>query len=364
MKRLTLFRHLTNKQAFFGSVNRFALFWGILSGLFSCIDQISLPIRNEAPRLVVDGLITNEKPPYRVRLSFSGSFAFDQENPQDQKITNATVTLKDDAGHSTALAHIPTNPGFYQTTDSSFIGQPGRTYTLTIRLADGKTYVSAPETMPAVPPIDSLYARFTPTESVVLPYQYHFYADIDDPADQVNYYRWTAYAYTSRISTGVACCLGCPSRCYDRCWLQFFSQDINILSDKGVNGNQLPQRLVMRSPIYTQGPTLVEMQQYSLTPSAYQFWKLFKEQQSRTGTIFDPLPAPITGNIRNSNDPDEQVLGYFGASAVVRKRFREQGEATYGQAIYGFLSSLTIPQGDCRATYGYQWPVVEPAGWQ
>ncbi|MFC5411572.1 DUF4249 domain-containing protein [Larkinella bovis] len=336
----------------------------ILAGLVSCIDQVNLPIRNEKPQLVVDGLITNEKPPYTVRLSYSGSFTFDQETPQDQKITNATVTLADDAGHSASLAHTASNPGHYQTTDSSFVGQPGRSYTLTIRLADGKIYVSAPEKMPANPGIDRVYARFTPTESVTLPYQYYFYADITDPAAQTNFYRWTAYTYTTRISTGIPCCLGCPGRCYDRCWLQFFSQDINILSDNGVNGNRLPQRLVMRSPIYNPGPTLVEVQQYSLTPAAYQFWKLFKEQQSRTGTIFDPLPASVTGNITNASDPEEHALGYFGASAIARKRFREQGDATYGQAIYGFISSLIVPQGDCRATYGFQWPVSEPAGWQ
>lgn len=344
-------------------MNKLLLFVLVAGTLFSCIDQVTLPIRNEAPRLVVDGLITNEKPPYSVRLSYSGSFTFDQENPQDQKITDATVTLRDDAGHATALAHDVFNPGFYRTTDSTFVGQQGRSYTLNIRLADGKTYVSAPEKMPAVPGIDSVNARFMATESITLPYQYYFYANVTDPAAEPNYYRWTAYSYTVRRSTGVPCCLGCPGICFDRCWLQYFSQDINIFSDNGVNGNPLPGRLVMRSPIYTPGPTLVEVQQYSLTPAAYQFWRLFKEQQSRTGTIFDPLPASVIGNISNVNDASDQALGYFGASAVTRKRFRERGDDTYGSALYGYISSLTVPQGDCRATYGWQSPVLEPPGW-
>ncbi|GAB3899694.1 hypothetical protein GCM10028803_21260 [Larkinella knui] len=345
-------------------MNKLIVFLVIISALLSCIDKVALPIRNEPPQLVVDGLITNEKPPYSVRLSYSGSFAFDQENPQDQKVTNATVTLKDDAGHTTPMVHDGVNPGYYRSTDSSFVGQPGRTYTLTIRLSNGKTYASAPEKMPAVPGIDSVYARFTPTESVALPYQYYFYLDATDPKSQPNQYRWTAYAYTARRSTGIPCCLGCPGICYDRCWVQYTSQDINILSDNGIDGNRLRQQLVMRTPIYTPGPTLVEVQQYSMTPAAYQFWKLFKEQQSRTGTIFDPLPASVTGNITNASDASEQALGFFGASAVARKRFRERGDATYGTAIYGFISSVIVPQGDCRYTYGFQTPVVEPPGWQ
>jgi hypothetical protein len=217
--------------------------------------------------------------------------------------------------------------------------------------------------MPVVPAIDSVYARFTSTESIALPYQYYFYLDATDPAVQQNYYRWTAYTYTARRSTGIPCCLGCPGTCYDRCWVQYFSQDINILSDKGVDGNRLRQQFVMRSPIYTPGPTLIEVQQYSMTPAAYQFWKLFKEQQSRTGTIFDPLPASVIGNITNSSDAKEQALGYFGASAVVRKRFRERGDATYGTAIFGYISSVIVPVGDCRYTYGLTTPVTEPPGW-
>ncbi|KAA9347848.1 DUF4249 domain-containing protein [Larkinella humicola] len=345
-------------------MKRLAFVLVILSGLWSCIDQVSLPIRNEPPQLVVDGLITNEKPPYSVRLSYSGSFAFDQENPQDQKVTDAVVTLNDDAGHSTPMAHDVLNAGFYRTTDAAFVGQPGRSYTLTIRLSNGKTFVSAPEKMPAVPGIDSVYARFTPTESIALPYQYYFYLDATDPSAQKNYYRWTAYAYTARRSTGVPCCLGCPSICYDRCWVSYSSQDINILADNGIDGNRLRQQLVMRTPIYTPGPTLVEVQQYSLTPAAFQFWKLFREQQSRTGTIFDPLPASVIGNISNASHSEEKALGYFGASAVVRKRFRERGDATYGTAIYGYISSVIVPQGDCRQTYGWLSPVTEPTGWQ
>jgi hypothetical protein len=41
------------------------------------------------------------------------------------------------------------------------------------------------------------------------------------------------------------------------------------------------------------GKQYVEVSQYSLTREAYQFWKLLDEQQTRTGSLFDPQPAPM-----------------------------------------------------------------------
>ena len=36
------------------------------------------------------------------------------------------------------------------------------------------------------------------------------------------------------------------------------------------------------------------------------------------GTIFEPQPAFIKGNIKSIYDPEEPVFGYFGASAITK----------------------------------------------
>ena len=36
------------------------------------------------------------------------------------------------------------------------------------------------------------------------------------------------------------------------------------------------------------------------------------------GTIFEPPPAIIRGNIYNIHDPKDPVFGYFGASAITK----------------------------------------------
>ncbi|WP_128546237.1 DUF4249 domain-containing protein [Larkinella soli] len=343
---------------------RWSILFLIPAGLTAaCINEVNLPIRSETPILVVDGVITNEAPPYTIRLSRSGTFSFNQETPEDEVVQNAVVTISDDRGRSTPTIGSESRPGYYLTTDSTFRGQVGRSYTLSITLPDGKRYVSRPETMRPVPPVDSLYAQLVQSNTGANAYQYFVYLDTKDPASERNYYRWAAYSYTSRRSTGVLCCLSCTAICFDRCWTQLFSRAVNIADDEATNGNTIADRLIIQSPVFTPGPTLVEVQQYSLTQEAYGFWKAFQEQSTRVGSIFDPLPGPIIGNVVNAADPNDRALGYFGASAIARKRLRITGEETYRNAPFGYFSSLPVPFGDCRRTYGADAPVTEPPGW-
>src|SRR5579864_8521053 len=125
--------------------------------LTTCVRRIDLPIRQVLPKLVVEGMITTDSTPYSINLSYSGSFTnlydFSQHLSQ-YYITDAKVTIEDDLGDSTSCQWI--GLGTYQSTDPSFIGTVGRTYTLKIYLTNGNVYLSKPETITAVPPIDSL----------------------------------------------------------------------------------------------------------------------------------------------------------------------------------------------------------------
>ncbi|GAB3693887.1 hypothetical protein GCM10027592_14190 [Spirosoma flavus] len=331
----------------------------------SCIDRVELPIRTEAPRLVVEGQITNEAPPYSVRLTYTGNFGGENgQNPADQYVSGAQVTLADDQGRSTRM--LSRGQGIYLTSDTTFRGQIGRTYSLSIVLSDGKRYVSKPEKMPAVPVIDSISKAIVPKENFPAPYYYEYSVNTLDPANEKNYYRWTGYAIINRLSKGKPCNLGSPSICFDRCWVTVPSTDVNIYSDDAINGKPLRNRLVIQAPIYAIGPQLVEIVQYGITQSNYQFWKLYQQQNARTGSIFDPLPAPVTGNVVNAGNSADLARGYFAATSITRKRLRVQDYTSrYFGALNSYIFSQTALyyQGDCRDVYG-QVPVVEPEGWQ
>jgi len=86
------------------------------------------------------------------------------------------------------------------------------------------------------------------------------------------------------------------------------------------------------------------IRQYSLSSQAYDFWQTAQMQREETGSIFDPVPSNISGNIFNVNDPDELVLGYYSASAVQEMRF----DICKEEQLSGFDLDFDIPFLECR----------------
>ena len=62
------------------------------------------------------------------------------------------------------------------------------------------------------------------------------------------------------------------------------------------------------------------MFQYSLSESTYEYWEKIYVVSNQTGSIFDKVPAGVTGNI-NQVDGDSEVLGYFEVANVDIRRF-------------------------------------------
>lgn len=56
--------------------------------------------------------------------------------------------------------------------------------------------------------------------------------------------------------------------------------------------------------------------QHAITQEAHYFFRVIEQQKGSTGTVFDPPPSEIKGNIFNIKDEHEQVIGFFDASAV------------------------------------------------
>ncbi|MVM38897.1 DUF4249 family protein [Spirosoma sp. HMF3257] len=319
----------------------------ILSVLIGCIDQVNLPIRTEEPRLVVEGQITNEAPPYTVRLTYTGKYGGPTgQNVNDQYVKEAQVSLADDQGHSTGFRAI--GQGIYQTTDLTFRGQIGRAYRLSVVMADGKRYLSTSQQMPDVPVIDSLYVQLGRTEIGLDQYFFRFYAVVKDPANQRNYYRWLAKSY------GVI-------RCGDYNWVPTQNTEVNIASDDYINGNRF-DRFVIKSPIYSTGPHFVEVKQYAITQESYQFWLLYQQQNARTGSIFDPLPAPVIGNLVNADDPTDKARGFFDvyASTIRRIRYYDTKDI-FRPGVQSFIASIN--QSGVLCTKPGQFPLrFDPPG--
>jgi len=339
---------------------------GLIFLLAQCISEFDPGLVDETPQLVVDGLITDQPGPYTVRLMYSAAYS-------NNTITGifpqpASVTLFDDAGNSEKLKY--TSNGFYSTSVNGMKGVIGYSYWIEIIFSDGKKYESRPELLGAVNQIDTIYTEYVPLQSEFLRGKYATYIDATDPGGSRNYYKWSWMHYEVKTLCGISydfppltkvewsCCQACwnVTRC-EGC--------INILSDEYIDGKKIAKQFLLDIPYNSVDPYFLLVKQESLTQPAFKFWSTIRSLVSNSGGIFDTPPIAVEGNIFNTSDPEEIVLGYFGASAVSLKgvhipRLRS------GEPPAGYTGPTMIPPRrsckPCEETY--LSTAIKPIGWE
>ncbi len=282
----------------------------------ACIKQVDVALRNVPSILVVEGNITTDSVPYTVKLSYSGPIAYGDTIPEKYLEKDATVTIADDLGNFTSLAY--SSQGVYTTTDVNYIGKTGRSYSVTVVLKDGKKYISTPEKINPAVPISNINVTFVNQFDMFFPTYMNVSVDTKDPASEENYYRWNFMSYTGKQTKGVSCGINCIMDEY--CYQKIVDNEVRILSDASINGNDIRDQAVGRCYIYTYLNAFTDISQISMTRAAYQFWKSYQDQQTRTGGILDPLPASIRGNVYNATSTSDFALGYFSASSVTHRK--------------------------------------------
>lgn len=281
-----------------------------------CIKQVTVETRIERSNLVVEGGVTNDAEAYTVKLTYSGHVRIGDQIPDGLLEKDATVTISDDEGNTTGLSYA--DSGIYRTTNFNFIGRPGHSYTLRVQLKNGKTYISTPEKMPQPVPVDDLKAAFDPDFNQYHPSSFVVTIDATDPAGTENYYKWDFLTWIPRHSNGISCGFGCVE--YQNCFQKNADTLLTISSDATFNGSRITGFNIGRSYVYWFGKHYLDVTQQSLTRENYQFWELYRDQKERTGSILDPLPASIKGNVHNEADENDIALGYFSAVGVTHKK--------------------------------------------
>ena len=95
--------------------------------------------------------------------------------------------------------------------------------------------------------------------------------------------------------------------------------------------------MVAQIPVYQANPCLVVVQQMSLSANAFRYLKLIEDQSENTGTLADTPPAPIKGNVVNTKNGNEIVLGYFSASSVSEIRYMMDRQNAIGAVKDGLF---------------------------
>lgn len=301
--------------------------------LMGCIDPLDFNNKEQQKHLLVEGSFTNEPELNYVKLSYAQPYSY----PYNEFVPDAEVFVTSNEGEHHRFVYGGDSGTFYNNTAGNYypespleaVGIVGHTYTLTI-VVDGKTYQSRPTTLKAPVPINSVHFELDEQvfsfkgylERGKLP-GYRVLVDYDDPANEKNFFRWT-FASQYEVSTqpeeyvDPSTGMPAPKDCCALCYMQERLDRFKVVDDRLVNGQRVINQEVLFLPFerYLGVKHKLKVYQHSLTKDAYDFFRIMEQQKETTGTVFDPPPAEVKGNMFNVEDEKEQVIGFFDASSV------------------------------------------------
>jgi hypothetical protein len=274
--------------------------------LSSCQDVVDLEVPDSPPEIVINGVISDQKPA-QVNLSTTDAFF---ENNEVPKISDAQVSLFKNNALVEVLSAQPEEPGLYLGTQ---LGQIGGSYHLEVIIPEGYpgrvsgTFLTQPELLKPVSTLDSIAIR--PLDRTTSPPAFF------NPGD------YALIFFRERPGQGDIFRL--------RRWLNdsLFARDLITIEDQGFDGQYIGDTI---PPIAIFGPFEDLIDPGQTTPDTFKvrfesistnyadFLQLIDEQTS-VGSPFDAPPALILGNVYRQGNPNDYAFGYFHASAYSQK---------------------------------------------
>lgn len=285
----------------------------------SCIEPFTPPeITGARQYLVVDGFLnTSPNQESQFRLTRTQTIA---ETGQPMPESRARLFVEGDAGSRFTLSE--TANGLYIL--PPIAAKDNEKYRIHILTQDGNEYYSSYEPIIRTPAIDSLTYEVREDRSGV-----QININTHDPRNATRFYRWNfeeTWQYYSDMYSPVEYINGAVvGRLQDisTCWS--FAKSSRIVLGTSV---KLSQDIIKDQPItYVAAATgklkvkySVLVRQYGLSQEEYEYWTTLAKTTEGTGTLFDPQPSQVRGNIMCVSDPSALVFGYFSASTQQEER--------------------------------------------
>ena len=283
--------------------------------LSSCVDPFEPEVIDSPDSLLVVNGFINSNGPTTITLSRTQSLT-EVTPPQPEE--NARIFLEEEGGARTPLA--VSGQGEYTVNSTNLNGS--KRYRVHITTANNKVYASEYVNITNTPPIEAITWKAENNKLQI-------FVNTRQAADQTRYYRWQ-YEETWEFTSAYGTYLDfqnskIQTRLEDiyHCWRSEHSTEI-ILG----NTLRLSQNIVSEQPIVSlsaRSPKLnrkysILVKQFAQTSEEYQYWETLKKNTESIGTLFDPLPTQLNGNIQCISNVTEAVIGYIGAYSVTEKR--------------------------------------------
>jgi hypothetical protein len=254
----------------------------------SCEEPFTLDLEQAPPMVVIEGLVTDVEKYQSVKVTGSSDFYGSGRSP---RITDAVVTVSDDAGNTFSFIHNPNSHGDsvgIYVPQTPFAGVVGRTYSLRVE-ANGEVF-EASDLLAGVITIDSLTTEIDDDEFEEPEITGKFYEILmfaKEPQDVKNFYLFKFYrndSLTFDFDTNI-----------------YFSDD-ELLAE---NIDGIP------GPIYYGEGDLARVDVFSLSRVGFIYYNdLFNLLNGDSGGMFGPIPSSPRTNLSNN------ALGFFQVSAV------------------------------------------------
>jgi len=283
-------------------------------------------IKGKTGYLVVDGMIVNGNGQTVVTLTRSTGWHDSLTVVYER---NARAQIE---GTDNSVFSLTENPNGQYMADGLNLN-PNLTYRLKIKTSDGAIFASDYVPVLKTPPIDSITWKQDTDKVDRTLTDLAIYVNTHDPLNNTRYYRWNyeeTWKYHSNLVSKVhinnfqvyANTQADQDKLY-YCWQTNNSNSIIIdntvkLSQDVISLKQLTLiqgNSLKKSFIYS-----ILVKQYALTQKAYEFYEIMKMNSEQTGSLFDPQPSEINGNIKNLSNPSEPVIGYVSISNLSSNR--------------------------------------------
>ena len=307
----------------------YILFLALVLVSYGCVKPYDPELSpSEVFKYVVVGQVTDQEGYQEVTVSRASSLG----NPKFIPERYSIVYLLDDKGNQKLMEEY--SPGHYRVFLTKPEVMPGTSFMVDIYTRNGTHLTSAYEKMAPAPEIDSVYyqRKDVVTNNPSFPRKgIQFYIDFKAGNSSSPYVKWdleetweyhTEYPVEAYFDGSMHYVTPYD---YSRkvCWKTVAVDEIFTLSTQNIQNSfyrKYPLHFVdNQTSRLAYGYSLLIRQQ-SLTESAYQYWDKIRINQHNTGGLYQQQPLAAKGNMHNLTRPDEEVLGYFSASAVNTKR--------------------------------------------
>jgi hypothetical protein len=296
----------------------------VLVVMSNCIEPFELNPDHDTTGIVVTGSITDADPVH-VGLTRPAE-SVNRREFSIMPVIGATVILFDDQGNQEELVESKLVHGQF---DGQTIGVVGRQYHIQVILEDGTKILSTPQLLKPAPSIDSVYYEAVDYYKKSSSGGLLLKLELDEKDTLNRYYKWkiggTYVIYThfnkDNRDPGLVC--GLKPELDEPCYLSYVDNLHFVLGESiSDQADIISKEIEFLQPNskFRYGQS-IEVRQYSMTEEAYDYWKKVDDQRTSVGSVFDPPPAQIRGNLTFEDDTEITVFGFFEVSAVTSKRF-------------------------------------------